>query len=47
MGNLAALFDNISFEIARIAGDIGKTPPQWNGGIFSMIQSLSNTVIIP
>jgi hypothetical protein len=26
---------------------VGKTPVQWNSGVFSMIQSLSETVIIP
>jgi hypothetical protein len=26
---------------------VGKTPLQWNSGVFSMIQSLSETVIIP
>ena len=47
MGNLTGLFDNINSEVARIAGDVGKTPSQWNGGVFSMIQNLSDTVIMP
>lgn len=47
MGNLTGLFDNINSEVSRIAGDVGKTPSQWNGGVFSMIENLSDTVIMP
>ena len=41
------IMDNINSEVARIAGDVGKTPSQWNGGVFSMIENLSDTVIMP
>lgn len=47
MGNLTGLFDSINSEVERIAGDVGKTPSQWNGGVFSMIENLSETVIMP
>lgn len=30
-----------------IAGEVGKTPEQWNSGVFSMIHSLSESVIVP
>lgn len=30
-----------------IAGKVGKTPEQWNSGVFSMIHSLSESVIVP
>lgn len=30
MGNLTGLFDNINSEVSRIAGDVGKTPSEWN-----------------
>ena len=33
--------------MAQISGQIGQTPQGWNGDIFSMIQTLSETVILP
>lgn len=47
MGNLSGMFDNVNQQVGEIAGEVGKTPLQWNSGVFSMIQSLSETVIIP
>ena len=47
MGNLTGLFDTINSEVSRIAGQVGTTPSAWNGGVFSLIQNLSNTVIMP
>lgn len=46
-GNLSGMFDNVNQSVGEIAGEVGKTPSAWNGGVFSMIQSLSDTVIIP
>ena len=34
-------------KVAEIAGEVGMTPSGWNGGIFNMIRSLSETVIVP
>ncbi len=47
MGNLTGLFDTINSEVSRVAGQVGQTPSAWNGGVFSMIENLSNTVIMP
>ena len=47
MGNLSGMFDNVNQKVGEIAGEVGMTPSAWNGGVFSMIQSLSETVIIP
>ena len=44
---LQDLFANMNDRVGTIAGEVGQTPQQWNGGIFSMIQSLSQTVIVP
>ena len=30
-----------------MAADVGKTPQDWNAGVFSMIRSLSDNVIVP
>lgn len=45
--NLSGMFDNVNTQVGEIAGEVGKTPLQWNSGVFSMIQTLSETVIIP
>ena len=45
--NLLGMFDSVNSQIGEIAGEVGKTPAAWNGGVFSMIQSLSENVIVP
>jgi len=45
--NLSGMFDTVNTKVGEIAGEVGMTPSGWNGGIFSMIQSLSETVILP
>jgi len=45
--NLSGMFDDVNQKVGEIAGEVGMTPSAWNGGVFSMIQSLSETVIIP
>lgn len=34
-------------EVGEIAGEVGRTPQAWNSGVFSMLQNLSETVILP
>ena len=46
-GNLTGMFDEVNAKVGEIATEVGKTPQSWNGGVFSMIQNLSETVIIP
>ena len=46
-GNLAGLFDQVNQTVADVALDVGKTPQDWNPGVFSMIRSLSDNVIVP
>ena len=47
MGNLSGLFNTVNTKVGEIASDVGSTPQDWNGGIFSMLQNLSETVIVP
>ena len=47
MSNLSGLFDNVNQQVSDIAAQVGQTPQGWNGSIFSMIQNLSNSIIIP
>ena len=46
-GNLTGLFQSVNTEVGEIAGEVGRTPQEWNSGVFSMLQNLSETVILP
>ena len=46
-GNLSTMFGDVNEKDGTIAAEVGKTPQGWNAGIFSMIQSLSENVIVP
>lgn len=47
MGNLSGMFDQVNRQVADISVQVGQTPQGWNGSIFSMIQNLSNSIIVP
>ena len=47
IGNLSGLFDGINDKVAQITDVVGMTPQQWNGGVFSMVKNLSETVVTP
>lgn len=47
MNNLSGLFDSVNAKVADISGQVGATPQGWNSGIYSMIRSLSDNVILP
>ena len=47
LGNLSGMFDTVNSKVGEIAGEVGMTPSAWNGGVFSLIRGLSETVIIP
>lgn len=47
ISNLSGMFDNVNEKVADISAQVGTTPQAWNGSIFSMIQNLSETVILP
>lgn len=47
LGNLSGMFDTANTKVGEIAGEVGMTPSAWNGGVFNLIRSLSETVIIP
>jgi len=46
-GNLSNMFGDVNDKVGTIAAEVGATPQAWNSNIFSMIQTLSETVIIP
>lgn len=47
MDNLTGLFDGVNTKVGEIAGQVGATPQGWNSGIFNMIRSLADNVILP
>ena len=47
ISNLTGLFDTVNGKVGEIAADVGATPQDWNSGVFNMLRSLSETVIVP
>ena len=47
MGNLSGMFDSVNQQVADISTQVGQTPQAWNRNIFDMIQTISETVIVP
>ncbi|MCR4992754.1 MAG: hypothetical protein K6A45_06890 [Lachnospiraceae bacterium] len=45
--NLSALFVQLNNNVAGVSVEVSQTPSSWNGGIFSIVQTLSETVIVP
>lgn len=45
--NLTEMFTDVNEKTGEIATQVGQTPQGWNGSIFSLIQNLSNSVIVP
>lgn len=45
--NLTTMFTDVNDKTGTIAAEVGQTPQAWNSSIFNMIESLSNSVIIP
>ncbi|MDE7425902.1 MAG: hypothetical protein K2N51_19760 [Lachnospiraceae bacterium] len=47
LSNLENMFTDVNEKVGTIAGEVSKTPSTWNSGIFSMVRTLSENVIIP
>lgn len=47
MDNLTTMFTDVNDKVGTIAGEVGRTPSSWNSGVFSMIENLSENVMIP
>ena len=47
LGNLSGMFDSVNGQVMDITNQVGQTPRGWNASIFNMIQTLSETVILP
>ena len=47
MQNLSGMFDSVNQRVGDITTQIGTTPAAFSPGIFSMIQNVSESVIVP
>jgi hypothetical protein len=47
MGNLGGLFNNVNNQVGEIATTVGMTPGAFNPGVFALIRTLSETVVLP
>ncbi len=47
MSNLSGMFDSVNQQVADISVQVGQTPQGWNSSIFSMIENLSNSIMVP
>ena len=45
--NLSDLFVQLNDNVAGVTTEVSQTPSTWNGSIFSIVQNLSETVIVP
>ena len=47
MANFAGIFESVNNQVTDIAVQVGQTPAGWNAGVFNMIRTLSETVVLP
>ena len=47
MFNFTGMFNDMNARVNDIATQVGQTPAGWNAGIFNLIRTLSETVVIP
>ena len=45
--NLASMLIDINDKVGTVAGEVGKTPSAWNSEVFSFIQSINESVVLP
>ncbi len=45
--NLSALFVQLNNNVAGVTLEVSQTPSTWNGSVFSIVQTLAETVIVP
>lgn len=45
--NMTTMYDDVNTQVGTIAGEVSKTPQGWNGSVYSLIHSLSDSVMMP
>lgn len=47
MASFTEMFSDVNAQVGDIATQVGTTPEGWNSGVFAMIRTLSETVVLP
>ncbi len=47
MGSFTGMYDALNNQVGAVASQVGQTPEAMSPGVFSMIRTLSETVILP
>ena len=47
MSNFTDMFNEVNEKVGEIATQVGQTPAGWNAGVFNLIRTLSDTVVVP
>ena len=47
IANFTGMFDEVNTKVGEIATQVGQTPQGWNAGVFNLIRTISETVVIP
>jgi hypothetical protein len=47
MSNFTGMFNEVNDKVGEIATQVGQTPAGWNAGVFNLIKTLSDAVILP
>jgi len=47
MSSFQSAFNDVNAQVQSVAAQVGQTPEGWNSGVFGMIRTLSETVVIP
>ena len=47
MASFTTMFGEVNNQVQDIAVQVGTTPAGWNAGVFAMIRTLSETVVLP
>ena len=47
MASFTSMFTEVNSQVQDIAVQVGTTPAGWNAGVFAMIRTLSETVVLP
>ena len=47
MASFESMFGEVNTQVQDIAVQVGQTPAGWNAGVFAMIRTLSETVVLP
>ena len=45
--NFTGMFNDMNARVSEVAGQVGQTPAGWNAGIFNLVRTLSETVVMP